>query len=194
MKLGTQADLARALECKPAYISQRIKAKDYRIIKKSGKIDIEKSVQAFHDSGYGSRLKTDRKPDELVGPKLPDIDPQKPANDEEIDQDKIPELSESNKVIAFQKGRKTKAEADKLNQESVLLSEVQEKVFVFFRQLRDGIQTLPDRLAVKIRAAESDHEATRIFKDGTHKVLESSLADYNLNDPELKKKLLQILT
>lgn len=201
MKTGTQADLIRELKnehgifCSPSAISQLVTAKDDRIVKTpGGKIKIKETCKLLVDSGFGKRTKkqnkepsipnlgTTEKPDELVGTSLPDIDPQKPANDEEKDQDKIPELSESNKVIAFQKGRKTKAEADKLNQESILLSDAEEVVFNFARSLRDSIQSMVDRLVLKVDSKKTNHEVTQILKNETHIVLK-------LSDEELKKKI-----
>ena len=72
-------------------------------------------------------------------------------------------------------------------------SDIGESAFNFFRPIRDGLQGEPDRIAAKIRAADSDHEATVILKEANHKILESAINNFSSNDEELKKNLTEVL-
>jgi hypothetical protein len=72
-------------------------------------------------------------------------------------------------------------------------SDIGESAFEFFRPIRDSLQGEPDRIAAKIRAADSDHEATLIMREANHKILESAIKNYDTSDDELKKNLTEVL-
>jgi hypothetical protein len=74
------------------------------------------------------------------------------------------------------------------------INEVSERSFNLWRPFRDELQTLSDRASMKVRSAESDHEAEQILKAEAHRILSSVIAGYKeTEDDGLKKKLLQRL-
>lgn len=200
MKPGTQADLRRELlnehgiNCTPAGISKLVTTKDYRIVKtRGGKIKIAETIKRLIDSDFGRRTKPLE--NESVEPE-PNTTKTKPVNgesEEETGQDKIPTLNKSNRVIAFQKGRKTKAEADKLEKESVLLSDVVEKIYDTLRPLRDDIQLLHKKIGHLTHSAKTPHESMQIIQKETDRILLSRIGGDYIFDSELKKKIKKIL-
>ena len=74
------------------------------------------------------------------------------------------------------------------------IDDVSEKSFNIWRPVRDEIQAMKDRVAIKVRSSESDHEAEQIIHDETYRILSSIIPDYqNLSEEDLKKKLVQRL-
>ena len=55
MRIGTQAQLAKELGCKPPHINRLVKAKDYRIIMIGKKIDLDKTIDNLLKSGFGKK-------------------------------------------------------------------------------------------------------------------------------------------
>jgi hypothetical protein len=198
MKPGTQADLRRYLESECGIdvtkqaISLLVKDKDYRIHKtKQGKIKIEETAKSLVDSGFGERsakLKrkngTNNTPNPPAKEQEPDIDLNEPIT-----------LESQRSVIERHKAFHA-AEKDRIKNEIALeklidVDDVSENSFNLFRQVRDEIQSLKDRTVIKIRAAESEHEAEQVFNDEIHRILNSIIDNYEkLDDSTVKKKLL----
>jgi hypothetical protein len=195
MRLGSQRQFAKELGCKQPYISNLVKNKDYRIIIVGKKIDIDKSLELMHSSGFGKRsAKSQTKTTEPKQTEIKKVQDSKEdiANGSELSIEDPRERIEKHK--AFHQSEKERIANEEKKGELIKKSEVEDKSFNLWRQIRDGIQALGDRCAVKIRAAESDHEATRILNDESHRILKSIIASYDLNDEDVKKKLLSLLT
>lgn len=199
MKPGTQADLRRHLESECGIsvtrqaISLLVKDKDYRIVKtKLGKIKIEETAKALIDSGFGKRSEMiKRKNGKKTEPKPP---PTTEEHEEDINQQGPLKITDKRDRIenhlAFHKAEKERINNEKTLKKLIGVDDVGEKSFNLFRQIREEIQSLKDRIAIKIRASETDHEAEQILQDETHRILTSIIDDYQtLDDNELKKKL-----
>lgn len=103
------------------------------------------------------------------------------------------ERIELERAKLYEASRKLKIANDLSDSKYYKKTEINEKSFDLFRQLRDGMQSLKDRVALKCRAADSDHEARKILNDEVHNILNSIVDGYNLDDEAVKKKLLSLL-
>jgi hypothetical protein len=204
MKPGNQTDLRLYLESEykivvtKQIISKLVKEKDYRLrFTPGGKILIEETAKILSDSGFGKRAQLVRQIKGEPEPEQIAINPEvekKFNGEEELDPDEIPPLNISNQMLTYQRARKAKFEADLLEDKTIMVDDISENSFNLWRQVRDEIQSLKDRCAIKIRASESDHEAEQILHDETHRILSSIVDGYqDLDDDGLKKKLLQRL-
>ena len=197
MKPGTQADIVREFGCSRNAISLLVKAKDYRIIKTpGGKIDVDSTVEALRKSGFGKRSDMIKRKKKALKDK-----PAKPApptsEEHEDDIETVGPLTLSDKRdriekhLAFHKSEKERINNEKALKKLISIIDVGDKSFNLWRQVREEIQALKDRIAIKVRAAETDHEAEQIVHDETHRILTSIIGGYEtLDDAGLKKKLL----
>jgi hypothetical protein len=198
MHKGTQAELVKELGCSRTAISKLVQAKDYRIIYLNGgkRIDIKKSYDALVDSGFGKRSKPIKKKTKSA-PGKAGI-PTHKEHQEDIDRGGALTLEDSRERIekhkAFHQSEKERINNEIKMEKMIDVVEVGDRSFNLWRQVRESIQSIKDRCAIKIRAAESDHEAEQILNDETHRILSSIVANYdNLDDEALKKKLAQRL-
>lgn len=198
MKPGSQADLRRYLESEcnihvtKQAISLLVKDKDYRIHKTpQGKIKIEETAKALVDSGFGERsakLKRKKGKAETQKPPAKEVEP-------DVDLSQPITLESQRSVIERHKAFHA-AEKDRIKNEIALeklidIDDVSENSFNLWRQVRDDIQSLKDRTVIKIRAAESEHEAEQVFNQEIHRILNSIVDNYeNLDESTVKKKLL----
>ena len=202
MKTGSQADLIRELKsehgisCSRNAISKLVIANDPKIVKTpKNKIKIEETCQLLVANDFGRRTGP-HKPKEEPAPETidPEIEKKFEDNDDGEEGEGIPPLLESNRMIAYQKARKAKVEADILNEKTVMLDEVVETVFKFMRLFRDDIQSISERVAGTARLAKSKHEAEKIVKEETDRILLSRIGNEYSFDDRLKKKIIEILT
>lgn len=196
MKPGKQSDIVKEFGVSRNAISLLVKNKDYRIIyTPNGKINIDATIKALSDSGFGERSrKLKRK--KTAKPK------QQPITTEEFESD-VEEsgelkLTDSRARISkhkeFHQSEKERINNKKTLEKLIDVVEVGDNSFNLWRQVRDEIQGLKDRIAIKTHIAESDHEAEQIVHDETHRILSSIVEGYeDLDDEGLKKKLLQRL-
>jgi len=204
MKPGTQADLRRYLksECgidvSKNAISLLWKAKDYRIIKTpKGKIKIEESAKALVDSGFGKRselIKRKNKPGKA--PKIETPTPEE--HEQDLDKAGPLKLTDSRERIerhkAFHQSEKERINNEEKTKKLIDINTLSDRVFNFVRQFREHQQSQKDRIGAKLEGAESRHEIERIIEDDNHKGLETIAKNFDdLDDPALKKKILQIL-
>lgn len=117
------------------------------------------------------------------------------AEDNDPDEaEDIPPIAMSNRMLTFQRARKTKAEADKLSEKSILIDEVVKKVYDTLRPLRDDLQLLAKKISHLVHAAESPHDAAQIIQKETDRILLSRIGGDYVFDAELKKKIYEVLT
>lgn len=212
MKPGTQADIVREFGCSRTAISKLVKAKDYRIIyTPGGKIEVTATVKALKDSGFGKRSKKlGTKVDGLVGPRLPDIDPQKPTNGESEDSSG-PEVVDIEKYIVDGKLKITaprpiierwksiqSAEKDRIKNAKELKTLVDfnktvDTVFNFIRPLRDDLLEVAKRVSPMAYMAGSKLDAEKIINDEINRIILSRVGDEYRLDDELKKKIIKVL-
>jgi len=203
MKTGSQADLIRELKsehgisCSRNAISKLVIANDPKIVKTpKNKIKIEESCELLVANNFGSRTGP-HKPKEEPAPETidPEIEKKFEDNDDGEEGEGIPPLLESNRMIAYQKARKAKVEADILNEKTIMIDEVTDKSFNLWRQVRDGIQAIKDRCSLKLEAAKTTHEIEQILHEETNRILSSIVSGYEtMDDDSLKKKLAKRLT
>ena len=206
MKPGTQADLRRHLESEcnifvtRQALSLLFKAKDYRIHKTpKGKIKIEETAKALIDSGFGKRsemLKRKNGKTKGKGAASTTEGRQAPKQTEkDVDLTQPITLESQRSVIERHKAFHA-SEKDRIKNEISLgklidVDDVGENSFNLWRQVRDEIQSLKDRTVIKIRSAESEHEAEQIVNQEINRILSSIISGYEkLDDEGLKKKLL----
>jgi len=205
MKPGTQADLLRHLksecgiEVTKQAISLLVKNRDYRIIKTpQGKIKIEETAKSLVDSGFGKRSEIIKRK-KGTSPKKEQTKPLTPQEYEEDLQNEGPlKVTDSRDRIeqhkAFQQAEKFRIENERNLSKLIDINEVSDRSFNLWRQIRDEIQAIKDRIAIKVRSSESDHEAEQIVHDETHRILSSIIDGYQkIDESALKKKLLQRL-
>lgn len=209
MYKGTQAELVKELGCSRTAISKLAKDKDYRIIYKgkgkNKRIDIEKSLKAFIDSGFGKRSNPIKKRNgdkkEKPAKAQKNDTPQEPEDNiqDYIDGKKQVNLGSPRSIInrykEFQQAEKERIRNETALEKLIDVDEVGERSFNLWRQVRDSIQAIKDRCAIKIRSAETDHEAEQILQDEIHGILTSIVDGYeDLDDISVKKKLVLSLT
>jgi hypothetical protein len=198
MKPGTQADLIRHLaseyniQVSRNAISLLVRGNDYRIHKTpKGKIKIDETTKALVDSGFGERsakLKrkngTEKTPETKPKEREPDVDLSQPITIES-------QRSVIERHKAFHAAEKDRIKNEIALEKLIDVDDVSENSFNLFRQVRDEIQSLKDRTVIKIRAAESEHEAEQVFNKEIHRILNSIVDGYEkLDDSTVKKKLL----
>ena len=201
MKPGTQADVVREFGCSREAISKLTKAKDYRIIHTpGGKIDVDATVKALKDSGFGKRSRAiksrkSKKTPASTGQSPPD-EPDKPPTQKEVEENPLKPTDERNKIdryLIFQKYEKERIANERAKKELVNFSEISEAVFKFLRPFRDDIQAISERVAGTARLAKSKHEAEKIVKEETDRILLSRIGNEYSFDDRLKKKIIEIL-
>ena len=209
MKPGTQADVVREFGCSREAISKLTKKKDYRIIHTpGGKIDVDATVKALKDSGFGKRSRaikkraavsekktTSEKVPASAGQCRPD-ESDKPPTQKEVEENPLKPTDERNKIdryLTFQKYEKERIANERAKKELVNFSEISEAVFKFLRPFRDDIQAISERVAGTARLAKSKHEAEKIVKEETDRILLSRIGNEYSFDDRLKKKIIEIL-
>ena len=123
-----------------------------------------------------------------------------PPKDETLeDESDLPELSENlttdqlEKIKLFEQAKKLRIDNEIKEGDYYKKDEISEKSFDLFRELRDRMQAIKDRVALKCRASDSDHEARKILGNEIHNILSSIVKNYDDED-QAKKKLLRLLT
>jgi hypothetical protein len=194
---GYQTDIVKEFGCSREAVSRLARGKDYRIIyTPSGMINIDATIKALRETDFPNSNNKKRKKEERDEPG----DPLTPEEFESDIKESGPlKITDSRARISkhkdFHQAEKGRIENEIKLKELINLNEVGDKSFGLWRQVRDEIQALKDRCAIKIRSAESDHEAEQILHDETHRILSSIVNGYqDLDDEGLKKKLLLRLT
>lgn len=198
MKPGKQTDIVQEFGCSRTAISKLVKAKDYRIIyTPAGSIDIDATVKALKDSGFGKRSNPIKKRNGTK--KIAVIKEDEILEDEDLLKEGPLLLTDSRGLIekrkSFHQAEKVRIENEEKLGKLIDVEEVGEKSFTLWRQVRDGIQAIKDRCSVKIMAAQTVHDVEQILDDETHNILSSIVDGYeNIDDSALKKKLVLNLT
>lgn len=200
MKPGTQADIVREFGCSRTAISQLVKAEDYRIIyTPGGKINVDATVKALKDSGFGKRSKKLKKRNGenkvVKGDTTKTIPPEEENIQDYVTGKKQVTMASPPAIIhrykEFQQAEKERIRNEESLDKLIDVEEIGEKSFNLWRRVRDEIQTLKDRTIIKLRAAESDHEADQLFNKEIHRILNSVVEGFeDLDDETVKKKLL----
>lgn len=190
---GIQADIVREFGVSKNAISKLVKAGDHRIIHTpSGKIDIDATVKALKDSGFP---KIKRKKKKYIEPEAE----AEGGEEHTIDYSKPLGIQDTRALIekhkAFHQAEKVRIENQEKLKTLINVDEVADCSFELWRKLRDEIQAIKDRCAIKVRSAQSDHEAEQILHDETHRILNTIVSDFEKqSDEDIKKKLLTLLT
>jgi hypothetical protein len=209
MKPGTQADLIRHLaseyniKVSRNAISLLVRGKDYRIHKTpKGKIKIDETTKALVDSGFGERsakLKRkngDDKTSEKAEPKN-NTPPEDESIQDYIDGKKKVTLASPPAIIhrykEFQQAEKERINNEKSLKQLVNFNETADKVFNFFRSLRDNLLEVDKRVGPISNMAATKKEAKKIISDEINRILISMVGTDFKFDDELKKKIIQIL-
>jgi len=200
MKCGKQSDIVKEFGVSRNAISLLVKAKDYRIrYTPGGKIDVDATVEALRKSGFGKRSDLmKRKKKALKNTTAQAIAPTPEEYQEDVEKGGPLTLDDSRERIdkhkAFHQSEKFRIDNEEKTNKLIPINEVSESSFNLWRPFRDELQTLSDRASMKVRSAESDHEAEQILKAEAHRILSSVIAGYKeTEDDGLKKKLLQRL-
>ena len=103
-------------------------------------------------------------------------------------------LEDLERIKAYEAARKLKIANDLIEGKYYKIEDINERTFNVFRKLRDGVLSIKDRVAMKCRTAETDHESRQILDNETHSILNGIVDGYkDLSDENLKKKLLSLL-
>jgi hypothetical protein len=196
MKLVTQAELARQLGCNRSFINQLAKAKDYRLIWKGKKIDLEKTLQAFSDSNYGNKAKSKTKAktggNKYADDAKPDDDILTEEQIKEIEQSgEIPGQAVSKKLLEHYKAKNEKLKFETNEGMKINVDEAIGIIFEKFRQLRDRIKNVSDETNLKL-VGKDQFEIKNIIDESINKAL-SDVANVDTDDEQLKKKIKEIL-
>lgn len=103
------------------------------------------------------------------------------------------DTEELEKIKLFEQAKKLRIENAIKEGNYYEKDDISEKAFDLFRELRDRMQAIKDRVALKCRASDSDHEARKILGNEIHTILSSIVKNYDDED-QAKKKLLRLLT
>lgn len=214
MKPGTQADLIRHLaseyniQVSRNAISLLVRNKDYRIHKTpKGKIKIDETTKALVDSGFGERsAKMKAKNEESKpGKATPNSSNNSSSSGKEpeeniqdyIDGKKQVTLASPQSIIhrykEFQQAEKERINNEKNLKQLVNFNETADKVFNFFRSLRDNLLEVDKRVGPITNMAATKQEARKIISDEINRILTSMVGTDFKFDDELKKKIIQIL-
>jgi hypothetical protein len=202
MYKGTQAELVKELGCSRTAISKLVRAKDYRIIYINGgkRIDIDKSLKALIDSGFGKRSNPIKKQD---GTKKIESKPAKtPTEAEEniqeyLDGKKPVTLGSPRSIISrykeFQQAEKDRIRNEKDMKDLINFNKAADTVFNFLRPLRDDLLEIAKRVSSMAYMAGSKLEAEKIINQEIERVMLSKVGNDYKFDEDLKKKIIQIL-
>ncbi|MBU8901148.1 MAG: helix-turn-helix domain-containing protein [Victivallales bacterium] len=176
------------------FFQKLIKKEKIRAIKIKNRVMIEEESLAEY---FNTKPKGVEKVQ--TGKRISEKDEKNNKGDKDLDFSKPLTLLESRATIekhgAFHKAEKDRIANEVKLGELLSKADIEDKSFTLWRQVRDEIQALSDRVAVKIRASDSNHEATKILRDETHRILKSIIDGYeNIDDETIKKKLLLHLT
>ena len=117
-----------------------------------------------------------------------------PKNKSELaDLDEKATTEELEHIKLFEQAKKLRIDNEIKEDDYYKKDDISEKAFDLFRELRDRMQAIKDRVALKCRSAETDHEARKILSDEIHAILSSIVKNYD-NADQVKKKLLSLLT
>ena len=123
-----------------------------------------------------------------------------PPKDETLeDESELKELTENlstdelEKIKLFEQAKKLRIDNEIKEGNYYEKDKISEKSFDLFRELRDRMQAIKDRVALKCRSAETDHEARKILGNEIHTILSSIVKNYD-DEEQAKKKLLFLLT
>lgn len=208
MITGNQKDLREYLkaeygiEVTKQAISLLVKNKDYRLrFTPDGKIITDQSAKLLSKDGFGKRAEVIARKKKAISKKKLEktIAPTPEEYVDDLQKEGPLKVTDSRERIelhkAFQQAEKFRIENEKSVNKLIDIIEVGDRSFNLWRSVRDEIQAIKDRIAIKVRASESDHEAEQIVHDETHRILTSIISGYqDIDDSELKKKLAMRLT
>lgn len=179
--IDTISGYARHRNTTRQYISKLFNNGDYRIIKVGKKIDRDKTDELLFI--------------ESAEPERPAVNTATTPPPTGVSEAPTPAVMHAGSKVTkeYYQGLNEKLKYEKEAGELIAVSEITDATFNLWRRIRDEIQALPDRVAMKVRAAESDHAATKMLRDETYRILKSAVDDLEADDETVKKKLLSML-